>query len=259
MKLRTLVSRIVGLALASLFFTACHDDKDLAPTTASGTLELELDHLVGSAPLALNSSTFYSTPSGQQFKVSTFNYYLSNIKLKKADGTEYAEPESYHLIRESDPATKRFTLTDVPAGDYTSLTFTLGVDSVRNVSGAQTGALDPSNGMFWTWNSGYIYTKLEGSSPQAGGNQQLVFHIGGFKAPNNTIRTVSPSLNGAVVQVRDGRTPSIHLQADVLRMFTGVTTIDFAKLSNTMGGPNSVLVANNQAAGMFRVDHVHGN
>ncbi|UYZ64810.1 MbnP family protein [Hymenobacter weizhouensis] len=250
----------MSFTLSAAALTACSDDKDATSATpAPGTLDIEVSHVVGSAPLTLNSSTFYTTASGQQFKVSTFNYYLSNFKLKKADGTEYAAPESYFLIRESDPATKAFTLKDVPAGDYTSLTFTLGVDSVRNVSGAQTGALDPSNGMFWTWNSGYIYTKLEGSSPQAGGNQQLVFHIGGFKKPNNTIRTLSPSLNGAVVQVRNGRTPTVHLQADVLKMFTGVTTIDFAKLSNTMGGPSSVLVADNQAAGMLRVDHVHGN
>ncbi|MCA8829344.1 MbnP family protein [Hymenobacter pini] len=255
MKFRSFTFLFVA-SLATLF-SACKDDAD-SVTPAIGPLDIEMDHLVGNTPLTLNTST-YTTPLGQQFTVSTFNYYLSNIKLKKADGTEYAEPESYHLVKESDAKTKMFTLTDVPAGDYTSLTFTIGVDSTRNVSGAQTGALDPTNGMFWTWNSGYIFTKLEGSSPQAGGNKQLVFHIGGFKKPNNTIRTVSPSLNGATIQIRKDRTPAVHLQADVLKMFTGPNPVDFSTLSNTMGGANSVKVADNQAAGMFRVDHVHAN
>ena len=245
------------LSFLTVAFSACTDDADVT-TPAAGTLDVEVDHLVGNVPLVLHTST-YTTSSGQQFTVSTFNYYLSNIKLRKADGTEYAEPESYHLLKHSDAATRAFTLTNVPAGDYTGFTFTIGVDSARNVSGAQTGALDPSNGMFWEWNSGYIYTKLEGSSPQAGGNKQLLFHIGGFKKPNNTIRTVSPSLNGATIQIRKDRTPTVHLAADVLRMFTGPNTIDVSTLSNTMGGSNSVKVADNQAAGMFRVDHVHAN
>ncbi|RSK33870.1 MbnP family protein [Hymenobacter metallilatus] len=247
---------LLCFSFLTIALAACKEDADvLAP---AGTLDIELDHVVGTTPLTLTTGT-YTTPLGQQFTVSTFNYYLSNIRLKKADGTEYAEPESYHLVKESDATTKAFTLKDVPAGDYTSLSFTIGVDSARNVSGAQTGALDPSNGMFWTWNSGYIYTKLEGSSPQAGGNKQLLFHIGGFKKPNNTIRTVSPSLNGATIQIRKDRTPAVHLAADVLKMFTGPNPINFATLSNTMGGSSSVLVADNQAAGMFRVDHVHAN
>jgi hypothetical protein len=255
MKFRSLTFLLLSCCISLL--SACKDDADVV-TPAAGTLDIEVDHLVGTFPLMLNTGT-YTTPLGQQFTVSTFNYYLSNFKLKRADGTEYAEPESYHLVRESDARTRVFTLRNVPAGDYISLTFTIGVDSIRNVSGAQTGALDPTNGMFWPWNSGYIFTKLEGSSPQAGGNKQLVFHIGGFKKPNNTIRTVSPSLNGAILQIRKDRTPAIHLQADVLKMFTGPNPVDFSTFSNTMGGASAVKVADNQAAGMFRVDRIHAN
>jgi hypothetical protein len=51
--------------------------------------------------------------------------------------------------------------------DITGIRFLLGVDSARNVSGIQTGALDPARGMFWTWNSGYVMAKIEGSSPSA--------------------------------------------------------------------------------------------
>ncbi|MBT9393857.1 hypothetical protein KLP40_11850 [Hymenobacter sp. NST-14] len=255
MKTRFFSRFSLPLLAASTLLASCNKN-DSAPEP--GSLAIEIDHLVGNTPLKLNTGT-YTNGLGQPFTVSTFNYYLSNIKLGKADGTEYAEPESYRLIKESDTSTKTFTLENVPAGDYTSLSFTIGVDSARNVAGAQTGALDPTNGMFWSWNSGYIYTKLEGSSPAAGGNQQLLFHIGGFKSPNNTIRIASPSLNGAVLQVRKDRTPAVHLAADVQKMFTGPHVIDFSKLSNTMGGSNSVLVADNQAVGMFRVDHVHAN
>ena len=38
----------------------------------------------------------------------------------------------------------------------------LGVDSVLNYNGVHEGALDPINGMYWTWQTGYIHCKLEG-------------------------------------------------------------------------------------------------
>ncbi len=143
----------------------------------------------------------------------------------------------------------------MPSGEYTGLTFTVGVDSTRNVSGAQTGALDPTQGMFWSWNTGYIFMKLEGYSPQSekGG---LTFHIGGFKAPNNTIRTISPSLNNSKVLVAAGKAPQVHLKVDVLEMFQTPQVVKFADLSTTMGGPASVTIADNYRD-MFRVDHVH--
>jgi hypothetical protein len=250
------------LTFAALTLTGCEKDSDTKPTI--GTLDLQFEQTVGTDPLTLSTRT-YTTPAGDQFKVTSFRQYISNIKLTKTDGSQYAVPESYYLLDAAVPTSLRLGLKNIPVGDYRALTFTVGVDSVRNVSGAQTGALDPNNGMFWTWNSGYIYTKLEGTSPQAprpagvaeGG---LVFHIGGFKSPNNTIRTVSlPFATGTTLLVRNDHAPEIHLNADVLKMFTGGTTVRFATLSNTMGGATSVPVANNIAAGMFSIEHIHAN
>lgn len=250
-------------ALAALLLTGCEKDNE-TPASQLGTVSLAFEQTVGTAPLALSTQT-YATPAGDQFKITTFKQYISNIKLTKTDGSTYAVPESYYLIDAAVPTSQELALKDIPVGDYKSLTFTVGVDSARNVAGAQTGALDPSNNMFWTWNSGYIYTKLEGTSPQAphaagAAEGGLVFHIGGFKSPNNTIRTVVlPFPTGISLLIRPDHAPEVHLNVDVLKMFSGPTTIRFATLSNTMGGANSVLVANNYAAGMFSVEHIHAN
>ncbi|WP_051718704.1 MbnP family protein [Hymenobacter sp. IS2118] len=183
-------------ALAALALVGCKKDPEVVVSPAQvGTLTLAFTQIVGLALLTLGSRT-YSTPAGDQFKITTFRQYLSNVKLTKADGSTYAVPDSYYLLDAAVPASQLLALKDIPVGDYQSVSFTVGVDSARNVAGAQTGALDPNNGMFWTWNSGYIYTKLEGTSPQAAraagvAEGGLVFHIGGFKAPNNTIRSVT--------------------------------------------------------------------
>lgn len=251
------------LALSALTLVSCEKDGE-SPANQTGTVGLEFEQTVGSSPLTLSTQT-YTTPAGDQFKITTFKQYISNIKFTKTDGSTYAVPDSYYLLDAAVPASQELALKDIPVGDYKSITFTVGVDSARNVSGAQTGALDPNNNMFWTWNSGYIYTKLEGTSPQApkaagAAEGGLVFHIGGFKSPNNTIRTVTlPFPTGTNLLVRTDHAPEVHLNADVLKMFTGPTTVRFATLSNTMGGANSVLVANNYAAGMFSVEHIHAN
>ncbi|RYD74793.1 MAG: hypothetical protein EOP55_14645 [Sphingobacteriales bacterium] len=151
------------------------------------------------------------------------------------------------------------TINDVPTGDYTKIEYTIGVDYARNFAGAQTGALDPINGMFWTWNSGYIFVKLEGSSPKSTAtSNMLTFHIGGVVDPNNTIRTFSTEINAAnPLRIRTDAKPNMHFIVNAAALFTGTTDISFASLNFTMGGANSVLVANNYAKGLFRLDHIH--
>lgn len=260
MKFPQLTTSFSVLALAALSLASCKKDSDTNPSSQTGEFDVEFEHTVGTAPLVLNTQV-YTTPVGDQFNVSTFKYYISNLKLTKTDGTQYAVPESYYLVNSATSSTQHLTIKDVPVGDYKALTFTIGVDSARNVAGAQTGALDPSNAMFWSWNSGYIFTKLEGASPQSKDQSNAItFHIGGFKSPNNTIRTVSPAFpSGVNMLVRTDHTPEIHYQVDVLKMFTGPNTIRFGTLSTSMGGATSMQVANNYAQGMFAVEHIHAN
>jgi hypothetical protein len=259
MKFFALFPFITSLALSSLLLAGCKKE-DANPAGQTGEVDIEFEHTVGTAPLVLDKKT-YTTLAGDDFTVSTFNYYISNLKLTRTDGTQYAVPESYYLVNSAVSSSQHLALKNVPTGDYKALTFTIGVDSARNVSGAQTGALDPGNTMFWSWNSGYIFTKLEGTSPQSKSTANaLMFHIGGFKSPNNTIRTVTPAFpSGVTLLVRADHSPEIHYNVDVLRMFSGPNTIRFGSLSTSMGGTTSVQVANNYAQGMFSVEHIHAN
>ncbi|MBC6698138.1 MbnP family protein [Hymenobacter puniceus] len=230
------------------FFTACKKDE------AAGSLTLNVSNMVGNEVLELSRPVPYRTLAGDEFTVTTFRYYLSNIKLKKADGSEFVQPESYYLLDEALPASKSITISNVPAGTYTSVAFTIGVDSARNVTGPRTGALEPSD-MLWVWNTGYINTKLEGRSPQSP-NTAIIFHVVGFSSPTNTIRSVAPSLNGSALQIGQGRTAQLQIRADILKMFSGPHPIRFASIYNVMGGANAKLLADNQAADMFTVSAV---
>jgi len=249
---------LLALLCPIILLSSCKkgDDKPAADTKSSFTMEFE--HQVNGAPLTLNTNS-YKNAKGEDFKINVFKYYVSNIKLSKADGTTFLVPESYFLIDESKPASKLITVNDIPTGDYNKIEYTIGVDYARNFAGAQTGALDPVNGMFWTWNSGYIFVKLEGTSPQStAANNALTFHIGGVVDPNNTIRTFAAAINAAnPLRVRTDAKPDMHFIVNAAALFTGTTDVSFATLNLTMGGANSVIVADNYSKGLFRLDHIH--
>lgn len=249
-------------AVATVFsLSACNNEgEDAQP--AVGTLNIEMEHVVGSKALALNATTYTNPTSSEQFTLSRFNYYISNIKLRKADGTEYAQPESYYLVQESATESKKLRLEDVPAGDYTGISFVVGVDSARNVAGAQTGALDVNNSMFWSWNTGYIFFRMEGNllASSAYPAKSFLMHVGGFTKPYNAIRTVKLTFPSSNLLVRADHHPELHLKVDALQVLNGPQPI---QLSTFVGAhtpdANTMRVANNYAAGMFSVEHIHAN
>lgn len=225
----------------------------LKPMSQSGTVQIVFTNNVGNVPLVLNTA-WYKNAHNDSFQVSMFKYYISNIKLNKS-GSNFTEAESYHLLNHADATSLSFNLNDVPMGTYNSITFTIGVDSFRNVSGAQTGALDPANGMFWSWNSGYIMMKFEGISPQSTqtGNV-LKYHIGGFSGVNNTVKTVTLNLPQSITV--DANSKKIKLSANILALFSNPNTINFSTMSSVqMPGVESKMLADNYA-NMFTVTGV---
>lgn len=119
----------------------------------------------------------YFTPSGESYTLSKLKYYLSTISLS---GTSQPfESSSYQLI---DAFQQDSFCIAVQSGTYTSVQWLLGIDSLHNCSGAQDGVLDPLNDMFWTWNSGYVFFKLEGTSPSSTADRhRMEHHLGGYK------------------------------------------------------------------------------
>lgn len=264
---------LVALAATALAFTACTKDEPTPTVDEKGSIVLNFDNVVGTQNLQLNNPALYTNAAGEQFSVSMLKYYISNIKLKKADGTEYVVPQdsSYFLVDEENAASQMIKLNNVPAADYTDVTFTIGVDSARNTMATdkRTGALDVLTcGMYWSWNSGYIFVKMEGNSPQidtVGNNPTRKFrnHIGlygggfnGGATTLNNIRTISRSFNGTKATVSTTKTPEVHLTVNVLKMWEGKTTVSLRANPTVMVTPFSANIANNYPE-MFQVDHVH--
>ena len=245
------------LASSAAVFVGCKKDSDPAvapPVITPGEVDLQFTNVVGTKPLALDGTT-YATPAGETFTVSTLEYYVTNIKLTKNDGSVYAAPNSYFLVDQSKPASQHLALAGVPAGTYTGLSFVLGVDAPTTQADPLqlTGALNPANNMYWSWNTGHIFMKMEGNVTSVTPAYPLTCHIGGYDAPYDALITVAPPLNGSLT-VNGSRTPTIFVQADMLKLFDGVNHVTLSKFSNAMRpGAEAVQVAQNYQAGMFTV------
>lgn len=241
---------------AAMSIASCNQKDDPIPET-SNDVKFEFTNQVDGVAMRLNDTMYtYKNAAGDSFNVSIYKYYISNIVLKKADGTTFAEPESYHLIDQAKPDSRKFTIANVPVGEYNSVSFMIGVDSFRNVDGAQTGALAVNNDMFWDWDSGYIMAKMEGSSPaspRAAG--AFRFHISGFQGVNKAIVTKTLAFpNNAIVS--GSNIPNIHVFGEVQEWFKTPNPISFATYNNLMNvTAQSKQIADNYSD-MFKVDHV---
>lgn len=226
----------------------------------TGTVKLTFHNMVDASPMVLNSST-YTNPFGETYTITKFKYYISNVSLGLSGVPAMAiEKDSYHLVDQSLPGSLSFSF-EADENSFITLSFLIGVDSVRNVSGAQTGALDPLNDMFWTWNSGYVMAKMEGVSPQSGqqGNK-IEYHIGGYAGVDKVVRQVSLAFPaGKTVVIKQGQTSEITLEADFNTWWQIPNDIKIAAVPVcTTPGPLAKKIAVNYSK-MFTVTDVVNN
>jgi hypothetical protein len=192
---------------------------------AQHTISLTFKNMVGEKQLNTDSS--YINQAGEAFTVRNFRYYISNITfIDSVDNKSQSYSDVYFLIDEKDEASKQVLLS-TSLKHITTVEFLLGVDSIKNVSGVQTGTLDPARGMFWTWNSGYVMAKLEGNSPVANTPMHAYsYHIGGYKTNERAARKIRLSTFATTTAEKN-----ILVTADILKWFAGTYTIKITDIA----------------------------
>lgn len=239
-------------AIGVLLFISCNESNNnpVPEEAETGNLRIEFDNVAGDANLVLNDHKYYNQ-TGEDFIVTKFNYFVSNFKLYRTDGTIYTIPQdsSYFLIKEDSEESQFITLRNIPLGEYDHVEFMVGVDSLRNTMGEdrRTGVLDPGgsmmeDGMYWSWHSGYIFVKFEGTSSLGNPtNNKFYYHIGlygGYFDPTvNNTRIVTLGFNNQVVSITTDHTQEISLYADVLKFFDGAAS------SLSIGEHNSIMAS----------------
>lgn len=260
LKYSTIFILSIGMAISS-----CKKEKQEYNPNIKAELSIEFDNIAGAADLQLNTGV-YNNALGQALTVTKLKYFVSNFKLTNVNGAVYTVPqnESYFLIDESS-ATADHALLNIPEGEYKSISFVLGVDSLRNTMDVsqRTGVLDVSGAasdMYWSWNSGYIFFRLDGTSPVITGMGNVFqYHVGGFggysSATANNLRTITLDLTTrGTAKVKEGKETNIHLMVDILKAISGSTNMDLAATPMVHSVSGGTALANNYTS-MFSHDH----
>src|SRR5690349_14249344 len=104
--MKTIIQQIVGGCVLCLSLMACSKDNTPVNGDEMVPLSIEFDNIVGGQDLVLNTA-MYTNNAGETFSVTQLQYFVSNISLRKTDGTIFTvnQDSSYFLIKENDPST----------------------------------------------------------------------------------------------------------------------------------------------------------
>ncbi|NNC95808.1 MAG: hypothetical protein HKN92_09625 [Chitinophagales bacterium] len=154
-----------------MFISGCADEGNQTYFTFT------FSHTVGSGYLEF-SNMKYSNSAGDNYSIETLKYFVSDFTLHRSDGSEMII-DAVHYIDAEDNSTLSFIPTEaIEGGNYSSISFTMGLSSMKNVNG--TFPNPPENAMEWPipMGGGYHYMKLEGKFDSSGIVRNYQAHTG---------------------------------------------------------------------------------
>lgn len=134
------------------------------------------------------------TADSDTVMLEVFKCYFTDFKIYNGHAIKILKASPFLLNFEQDSMVLPLQIPHKKMPQL--LSCNIGVDSNTNALGAQSGALDPIHGMYWTWQSGYINWKMEGEVRKKNGlKNKFILHIGGYKYPYYTIQKINLKLN----------------------------------------------------------------
>lgn len=171
-------------------------------------------------PIELDSVS-YAIRAKDSVKFSSLRFYISAVQLFQDSSLVKSEENSFHLVDITNPESMQFLIPVTK--EFNTLQFNLGLDSLVNVSGVRGGVLDPTQGMYWTWQSGYINFELTGVSPNCPEPRHAFdFHLGGYQYPFKTIQ---------VIRSRTGQNKTILVSLEIRKF---ISEIDLQNKNHVM-------------------------
>ncbi|RKR08015.1 hypothetical protein CLV91_2781 [Maribacter vaceletii] len=254
------------LVLLSLVSVSCSSDDDgMSEEKLEGTGEVSLtfDNGFGGNDLVLNTANT-ANANGEVLTISRFNYIVSNFRLVTKDGEEFtfAKDNSYFIINQ-EAGEETVELPEIPAGEYTTVKFGIGVDQEKFQQGAEGQgdflAQAEANNMMWSWQAGYKFLNFEGTftSETVTEAENFKVHMGSHGSSLDNYKEVSIELP-TNIKVSNEMDSNIHLKIDASKILISSTSnIKFSEQAVIMVDEvKSPQIAVNVTE-MFTVDHVH--
>jgi len=228
---------IIGLTI--LFSSACNTE-ETPPEIINQNLKIAIVPNFGGSEFVLNDE--YLNEMDYRVAFSKLRFYLSNIKLLKADGSSVDLSEIELFDYEEGEMVKNYI---VDTDTYTGIEYSWGVP--QNLEGTEqdpvnyesSHPLSIDNGMFWAWTIGYRYAMVEGRYDiDATSTDALVNAFSWHPGKDVLFRTITEDLPFVI----DGKgSPQISINLDLSKLFYNGT--DFIDVNNpqqsSLAGGNS--------------------
>lgn len=220
-----------------LLFATCGEDDDGLRTT-----EVELQFLAQYDGVALNNSAAYAYPGDMDVRVTLYQFYLSDIELLPANGDDPILLSDIELVRFrdqfSDPEAAEgvvLPFSGIPAGEYRSVRFRLGVRPDLNAKPPSEYAVDYvlNENEYWSPATMYVFAKIEGNADTDNDGMfqdKFSYHIG----RDDLYRTISYDEPFTVSATAPNRLTFVTDVYDVLT--SGTDFIDFRTETNIIHG-----------------------
>ncbi len=216
---------LLALLAALLLGVGCKGDSD-APTA---TFVLQFIHEGAGAALVLNGGQNYTNAAGNPYDVTKFEYLVTDVRLRRADGTSYYVAKAIEGDVESQGDVQH-TFSGVPVGSYAGIEFRWGVDPALNVTGYLDSGFD---GLLWPppMGGGYHNMRFEGAwTETTPGDRNFLLHSGNLNRchpPTISVSLCPPadlvqfdgsfvvSLHGSALTLEEGETWLAQVSIDV--------------------------------------------
>ena len=244
------------------------DNTPVPVQAETGTVELIFEPTLNGAPYTM--STSFNTPAGENFKITDFKFYVSGIGLATENSKENKalpfpgdqEQSGIYLANFTTPNfdnghglnSHKLRFKGV-VGEYSDIRFKMEVPSDYNLANITTNTypLDASNGMYWSWNSGYKFLVINGTSTNVPNGGAIHLSIGADKNCVFNFRSLilAPSL--PKIKIEKDKVTQIRFTYDIMAMLRNTDGTNYSFISSN---PN---ISNAQVHGGSNANVLRGN
>lgn len=244
-----LIFALIALVTVSCKKSTTSPTPEPEPAPANGTAMLHLHTNVDTNEVA-DYGIVYVLTGGRKISVSIAQLYLSNIQLVKADGTTF--DISGLNIAKTQPI-EQYMLGSVPAGNYKSIRFNVGLSPATNAL-----LPEPSDSTFYKpnmwfgntvqpWN-GYVFVNLQGNIDTTNAANATLAQMQPFSYRIGTdAHLKSITMPDQNYTISSGQTQFIHIVIDYSQLFSGITLNNNNNLSIMSKADNTSSLSNQMA------------
>jgi hypothetical protein len=235
-----LIQKLFTLGVAVATLSACTKSDAPTPSEApakpTGEVEVYITPMVGSNPFRMNEP--FLTPAGEQLTIRDWKFYVSDVALAKATSQEVkAQPvmgdscQSGVWLVDFNKATHEGSVPGVrnafmfkfkaDTGNFVDLRLAVAVPREYNQADITTNPIPLNNraGMYWSWNSGFKFFVINGSTPVSPVPVHLSIGISS-RVVNYNFRAMLLAINRPRIIVTPQGVTKVYLNYDLNNFFT---------------------------------------